>query len=396
MLMYSIGFTVNLNTLLLQPLMTSLGITKTEGSLIISVQNFSGVLSMILAGFIYSRYSIRKFSFAFGLLIASGYLMFSFATTVHLCYIASALIGIGYGGSSLIPVSTLLNRWFFKKKGLAVGLASLGTGIATIIFSLIIALTLTYHGLKSTYLLMFTTVLIFSLLAFLLVRDFPKSVGLLRYGAAEHDRIEYEIENVDSDKTFVFDILKNSSIYFVSFSMFLIGLTMTSTISHIGPHLQDLGYGSIFVSTMLTIYGATMILFKPLYGLISDNVGCYWSNFYIYFLWILALACAFLVPKSIFFAIGFAIFCGAGAPLGNMAPIFIVNDTFTSTQYTQAFTISRVLFTLGGSIGAIFPGIIADHLGHYTPVFPIFIGITVLSLLILQIHLYIRGNRRRY
>lgn len=388
MLMYSIGFTVNLNTLLLEPLMRELGITKTEGSLIISVQNFSGVFSMILAGFIYSRYSIRKFSLFYGFLIAIGYLLFSFANTLELCYLASSLIGIGYGGSSLIPVSTLLNRWFSKKKGFAVGLASLGTGIATIVFSPIIGISLTYHGLRQTYLLMFIIVIILSFIAFLLIRDFPKSIGLLKYGGSK----QIEIEKTDYKKVSVFYILRNPSIYFISFSMFFVGLTMVSTISHIGPHLQNIGYSSIFVSSMLSIYGATMILFKPLYGFIVDTVGCFWSNFYIYSLWILALTCAFLLPKSVFFAIGFAIFCGAGAPLGNMTPIFVVNSAFNDYQYTQAFTICKVLFTLGGSIGAIFPGIIADCLGHYTPIFPIFIVTTVLSLIVLQLHLYMKKD----
>ena len=238
---------------------------------------------------------------------------------------------------------------------------------------------------------MFSIVLLFSFIAFLLVRDYPESLGISKYGqVVPQERINVSPTNVIQNKVPLASIMRTPSIYFVSISMFLIGLTMVSTVSHIGPHLQNLGYSSIFVSTMLSIYGATMILFKPLYGLIVDTFGCYWSNFYIYSLWILALISGFLVPESIIFAIAFAIFCGAGAPLGNMAPIFIVNSTFDSSQYTQAFTICKVVFTLGGSIGAIFPGIIADMTGHYTPVFLLFIGTTIFSLILLQSYLYIK------
>ncbi len=386
-LMYSIGFTINLSSLLLTPLINHVGITKSLGSSIIGLQNFVGLLAMIIVGRLYVHLSIRKACLFFGVAISIGYFIFSFATSLSHCYVAAILIGAGYGGSSMIPVSILMTRWYHDKRGLALGFACLGTGLSTVIFSPIIGWILNNYGLPIAYRFIFVVVCVGVLISFLLIRDYPKDLALEKYGAATANQDDgYELLGKESEENgdSVYSALRSRRFYLVALSMFLLGITMTPTISHIGVHLSTNGYSTTFTSMMLAIYGGVMLIFKPFYGLIVDRFGGYLSNYYIYAVWIVGLLFSLFVGKSSIFAYLFSIFCGIGAPLGNMMPSIIIGEIFGLKSYTQLFSVNKVLFTLGASVGSIIPGVIADATGYYSGAFVIYLFIVVLSLIIVQ------------
>jgi MFS family permease len=386
-LMYSIGFTINLSSVLLMPLINHVGISKGEGSSIIGLQNLIGLFTMMLMGKLYITKSIRKACLVFGFLIGSGYLVFSISTSLTGCYLAAVLIGAGYGGSSMIPVSILMTRWFDEKRGLALGFACLGTGVSTVIFAPIIGWLIENHGLPEAYRFLFLIVIIGTIISYLLIRDFPAHLGLAKYGQTlmvEDSEFVNCRDLLEESGDTVEVALKSPRFYLIAFSMFLLGMSLTPTVAHIGAHLSTFGYSTTFSSLMMAIYGAVMLVFKPLYGAIIDRCGGYLSNYYIYAMWMIGLFFGLLVSKSIVFAYLFAIFCGIGAPLGNMMPSFIISEIFGLRNYTQLFSINKVLFTLGASVGAVIPGVIADMTGYYTGALMFYLFIVSLSLFIVQ------------
>lgn len=387
-LMYSIGFAVNMNSILLTPLMNHIGISKSAGSSIVSVQNFVGLIFMMIAGKIYVNHSVRKFCMLFGLSIASGYLVFAFAKSLFACYAAAIMVGIGYGGSSMIPISILLTRWFHKRRGLALGVAALGTGFSAVVFSPIVAFFITSYGLPATYMFLFGVVVVSTSLAYNLIRDFPSDKGLMQYGMSSENSVILENPESDLHGDILLDALKKPKIYLIALAMFLVGMTLIPTITHMGSHLEAYGYSTFTVSSTLAVYGGVMLVFKPLYGMIMDRLGGFWSNYYIYTMWLLGLISALFIKDSILFVYMFAIFCGIGAPLGNMMPAYVVSEIFGVRNYTQIFTINKVLFTLGATIGSLIPGIIADKTGYYTGSFILFIIFVLIALIIFQSILY--------
>ena len=46
-----------------------------------------------------------------------------------------ALCGIGSAGSGLVATSTAVGKWFIRKRGLAIGLSTMGIGVGTIIMT---------------------------------------------------------------------------------------------------------------------------------------------------------------------------------------------------------------------------------------------------------------------
>lgn len=127
-----IGFTV-------APLTEEFGWTRTE--ILIPISIF-GVIASLLApafGWMADRYSVRRVTlwslFAFGLSFAAIALTpISDARSTLYIYYALWLIGGLIGiGSTPVTWSRAINMWFFRRRGLALGILLLGTSLAAII-----------------------------------------------------------------------------------------------------------------------------------------------------------------------------------------------------------------------------------------------------------------------
>ncbi|CAF9928250.1 hypothetical protein IMSHALPRED_007419 [Imshaugia aleurites] len=89
-----------------------------------------------LVTFLTRKYGTRP-PMLFGVLsLAGGFVSASFAVKAwHLCLSQGALVGIGVG-CVYIPSIPILSQWFSKKRSLANGITSAGSGIGGVIFSL--------------------------------------------------------------------------------------------------------------------------------------------------------------------------------------------------------------------------------------------------------------------
>jgi len=62
-------------------------------------------------------------------------LLYAVTPSIYVCYLGSVVLGIAQGGATMIPTSILLTRWFAQKRGLALGIATAGSGVAPMVFS---------------------------------------------------------------------------------------------------------------------------------------------------------------------------------------------------------------------------------------------------------------------
>lgn len=132
---------------------------------------------MALTGKLINRFGARKISFLAGLVIAAGYVMFSIAERSYVCYIAAFIVGLGYGSGSMIPVSTLLTVWFEKKRGFALGAATMGSGIATIISPKLLIGIIENSGIGYAFLILSIVVVTLATFSFILIRNTPRMFG---------------------------------------------------------------------------------------------------------------------------------------------------------------------------------------------------------------------------
>jgi MFS family permease len=136
-----------------------------------------------LTGFAFSKRldstDIRWFYVAGGAIGALALLSLRFVDTVALLYVFFALFGVGFALAGLVPSTTLVTRWFHRRRSVALSIASTGLSMGGIVLTPVSAWLIHDRGLAgaSVWLALFWVVGIVPI-ALLFLRSRPAEKGL--------------------------------------------------------------------------------------------------------------------------------------------------------------------------------------------------------------------------
>ena len=161
------------------------GFTNTQTSMINTIRALSYLGCMFAAPLFFRTLGYRLGTAVAVAFSAVSFAVFAASKTLAGFYLGGVLAGIGYGFGSMIPATILINRWFHRKKGLAIGLCSASTGLAMIVFSPILTAICETRGLQACFLVEAVFSLVCAVLVFLLIRESPEKLSLSAYGAED-------------------------------------------------------------------------------------------------------------------------------------------------------------------------------------------------------------------
>ncbi|PKU22583.1 MFS transporter [Telmatospirillum siberiense] len=174
---------------LLVPLMNDMGWDRTTISFAISVGIALYGLTGPFAAAVMQRFGIRK-----TLLGALTMLSLAVASTTlvrtpwQMVLTWGVLTGLGTGTVALVLGATVVNRWFRKRRGLAMGLLTASTATGQLVFLPLLAHMIEIEGWRLATLIVAGATALVIPVVFLLVPERPSDVGLRAYGAEENDR----------------------------------------------------------------------------------------------------------------------------------------------------------------------------------------------------------------
>ncbi len=382
-LFYSYGLAVNVFSVFMQPVIDSLRITKAQGSSILSILNIVGIAAMLISGYLYNRYKVNRISFIYGLLIASGFVVFAYAKSLGHCYLAAILIGSGWGGGSMIPVSILISRWFRNSNGIALGIAASGSGLATMIFPPVLARMIENHGLTFSFLFHAASIFVLVLISHLLIKNSPDELGVEPYSKKHMTRRKMAVPSRNAEFKDGQDLKNLIKLSIVSF---LVGTSVIPMIAHFSVILISYGYSTIYAGTMVSVFGISMIAGKIMYGYVVDhNLNRpRRADIYIFWLWIVSLSTIFLLPIGDHMPLVFAISTGLGSPIGTVAIPLWTEEVFGKKDYSLFFTRLIVSYNIGSVIGMLIPGALADITGSYGTAFIFYIICNAVAFVLLE------------
>ena len=115
------------------------GITQTQVTSLITMRTTVCVIAMYLCGIYYKKLSLRV-GLTIGVALgAVGYAVFALANGMTGGYIAMFIIGLSAGFGGMYAISILAERWFFKKRGLVLGIVTTASGFTTMIMPKLIS-----------------------------------------------------------------------------------------------------------------------------------------------------------------------------------------------------------------------------------------------------------------
>ena len=377
MLFANIGLGINVFSAFQPHLMAQVGLSNTQGAFLITVRSFFALLGMTTAGLAVGWLGLRRGCSLSLLLLAASCFLFGAADSFVLCCLASAMVGLSYAWAGVIPLSLLMSNWFQDRQALALGIASAGTGLATILAPVPFTALIERFSLRLSFWTEGTIIALLALAFWLLVRDRPEEKGLSPYRTGGHRDLPPQPHPAPKGLT----KLDQGLVLLVSFC---VGASTSLGISNFGVLYSTAGYDADTVARLISIMGLCMMAGKVAYGQAADRLGGRICN---YLLYILVLGgyglCCLAEAGSVPLAYLAMVISGLGLPLSAVAQPIWARDLWGDEGYARGLKWIQSLYALGIFLMGTVPGALADRTGSYVPAYGLFWGMLLLSLVLL-------------
>ncbi|MCQ8118762.1 MFS transporter [Methylomonas sp. WSC-7] len=189
------------------------------------------------------------------------------------------LIGAGSGGTSMIMGSALINRWFHKHRGLALGILGAAFSSGQLVFTPVLMQINVHEGWRAATLFITVALGLVALpLVLKFLKDDPKSKGLLAYGAnGFHEAL------LEPDRNPMRSAMRNPQFWLLASSFGICGLTTSGLFqTHLIPHGIEHGFTEMTMATSLGVMGAADVFGTILSGWLCDRYGKRWPLAFYY------------------------------------------------------------------------------------------------------------------
>ena len=356
------------------------GWSRTQLGLALSFTRVEGSLTGPIAGYLVDRMGTRFMVFTGLLVLTVGFFLFSQVQNLWMFYLAYFVMSVGQGQAGWLTVMTLLNHWFVRHRGMAMGLAMVGMGIGTLILVPVIAWLIDPDadrlGWRRTLEILAVVSLVSAIVLPKVVRNKPEDVGQPPDGVPP---VVATALNADSEPELELTIgqaLRTQAFWCISFGHGLGSMVVLAIMSHLGLLLRDMGYGLQTTGWVIMVQTAVAIIFQFLGGWIGDRIPKNVALFI--FTAIQGIGVVFLTlgPEMINFY-AFAVLFGIG--FGGRTPLTtaIRGDYFGRASFGKILGISTVPMNVLLLVAAPMAGFMRDELGDYDMAFLLLAGLNM-------------------
>jgi MFS family permease len=348
--------------------------TRTQISVALSLATMVQFVSLPLIGWMVDRFGARKVIVPCLLVLGLGLSSLYFLTgNIWQFYAVFMVIGAVAGGTATMPYVTVITRWFDKRRGLALGLATgIGAGLGTFILPTLSQLLIENRGWRQAYVLLGLMIIVIALpVVALFIKENPQMMGLLPYGEqqpAPENQKEREPE-VGLTRN---EAVRTSTFWIMMVAFFIISVSLHGALVHLVAVLTDRGVSPRSAAFATSVFGSALLIGRLGGGPLLDRFfGPYLS------------ACFFTLA-----GIGiFLLWIGSGQWLGYVAAFlmglgvgteqdiipYMVSRYFGLRAFGQLYSYAFAIYTLGGMLGPLAMGFGYDTIGSYSLVLGLFL-----------------------
>jgi MFS family permease len=344
----------------------------------------SGGVAGVLVGRLVDRFDPRMAIVGASVLGAACLFSVGYLRETWQLFAFHIVFGFAYGGTGLVPLTTLVTRWFNVKRALALSLASTGLSLGGIFIAPFVALSIEHGGLSATGPWMGAVFLAIVPVALFVVRSSPAAMGLEPDGGDK----AANGETAASVPWISYAEAKLSNFFIaVSFAyLFLLG-AQVGAIAHL-YRLANLRNGAETAALALAFIAAASIA-----GRLTGGWLVLRMRVRTFALELMAVQCISLIALA-FAHQRFAILAATvlfGLTIGNslmMHPLLLA-EKFGTREYGRIYSMSQFIGMAGVAGGPLMFGLLYDWTGDYSLPFMAGAFASLIGLLVLQF-----GSRR--
>ncbi len=360
----------------LKSIESEFGLSRAVTSSVFSIHMVLGIIFSLLGGWALDRYGPKITIFFMGLFTGLSLLLTSQTNASWQIFITfGLLLSVGTGPAYIVIMATV-SRWFDRKRGLALGIAGSGAGLATIFIVPFATYLISSFNWRIAYIAIGLMTWLIVIPLSRLVRKNPHEIGVLPDGVKLGvDKIETGRTEIDGKQSntqptdsSLLQAARTRNFWFLAIIWLLYSFCLFLVLTHIVPHATDIGISAMKAATVLSLIGGSNIAGRLLIGKVSDNIGRKAT----------AITCALLVAGAMIwliwsqdlwmlylFAIVFGFFFGGLDPIITA----LIGDTFGLRSIGVIMATLNVAFGIGAASGPYAGGLIFDVSGSYSIAF---------------------------
>lgn len=311
-------------------------------------------------GRLVDRYGPRRVILPSMALMALGTGLLSLANTAwQLILLYGVVASVGYTGTSILPISVHISRWFPGQRGFVMAVGACGFSLGHLVFTQVAAHVGDAVGWRRTYTLLAALLALFFLLIAAWLRDPPPVAA-----AAGSPLLDLDLAHSLNQRA----AMGTTAFWWMTAGYIGCGFTDFLMTTHLAPYATDLGLSQSIAANAVTIWGAANIAGILVAGSLADRVGTRQALVATYML--RASSLAFLpVVRTTWQLYLFAVLFGATffttAPLTST----FVGSLFGPASQGAIFGAGNMFHHMGGALGSFAGGLAFDLTRSYRAIF---------------------------
>ncbi len=363
-----------------KPMALEYGWSRSVISVGASLMNLSYGIGGIFSGYLLDRIAPRWILIIGAAASAAGLILTAFVQSPWQYYLFYGLLfGLGSAWFGVVVCSASVGKWFVKKRGMAIGIASIGIGVGTMIFSPLLGY-MAQKNWQEGFIFSGLVVLfgVISLAQLLMRKTRPEAYGYRLTAAGDYLEggmaFPLSRQSSFSEKQAALlkpplslqRVFKDSRFWILTLCYSLAVMAQMSVFVHQVAYAIDRGINAITAASSLGMIGVSSILGRFFFGWLSDRISDAKVASSIGFA-MMALGLLLLMnANSAAILIVFALLFGLG--YGSIAPMmpFLLADRFgIQVLGTTYGVLTFFVAGIGGGMGPLLCGLIYDRFGSY-------------------------------
>ncbi len=365
------------------PMCRDIGISRGMFGWLVTSRSLAGGVSTYLLGRLVDRFGAR------GLLplsaLVTGLCMIGIGLSDHVKYLFPLFMVIGFGGLAAggggILTAVPVAKWFIRKRGLAIGIATLGTGLGAVFFVPFTQFFIEHLGWRKAWFILATVLMSLIIpIASLAVRRQPEDLGLLPDGDTKEREVPQDPSIMKEETVWtVREAMGTRAFWLLNSAMLLWGMANGGSVHRMAFWMEE-GFDAQLVSFVFTIDAVGFSVMILASGILLDRftprfipAGA--------FAGVIGSMTLMLTASSVFHMLASVILFGMSAGT------FLVSQTYLwASYYGRAFLgsirgVTLPFYLAAMAVGAPLTGYIYDSTGGYRLAWKFFICVYFIGFL---------------
>lgn len=375
------------------PLEESFGWSRSAISLTMSIYMLLHGISAPWVGHLTEAYGPKKVMTTFAAISGAAFILVSFTTTLWFFYMSYALLAIGSTGIGFVPVSSLLSRWFNRKRGTAIGAAMVGISVGGLVMAPLVGWINARYGWRLSFVFIGILVWVLALpITLFVIKSHPQDMGLMPDGDPPTPAPDSDTAVADSAPSLsaeekgwpLREALWSRAFFWIAATYFLVPLAQMGMLQHQVPMIVERGLSTGMAATALGLTAGLGGLGKLTFGRIAETIPFRYAAGLCFGLQALAVFSLLNAQGMILVWIYVMLFGFAMGGVIVLMPL-AVGQFFGMASFGVILGGISFVQAIGTACGAVISGLIYDTSGSYRLAMIIYIGLYIAAVVAIQL-----------